>query len=146
MKPRLILMSHGHLARELANSAKMIIGETEGVYTVSMLESDGLEGTQGKLNAVLEEIGPDAPVLVCADLLSGTPCNVAVQAMYQRSGLRVLTGLNLAHHDGYRKIKKSVSLSDADIALIREILAKGVKVTAQMIPDESDASIETFLN
>lgn len=52
---------------------------------------------------------------------------------------------NLAHHDGYRKIKKSVSLSDADIALIREILAKGVKVTAQMIPDESDASIETFL-
>ena len=52
---------------------------------------------------------------------------------------------NLAHHDGYQKIKKSVSLSDADISLIREILAKGVKVTAQMIPDESNASIETFL-
>ena len=52
---------------------------------------------------------------------------------------------NLAQHDGYKKIKKSVSLSDADISLIREILAKGVKVTAQMIPDESDASIETFL-
>ena len=52
---------------------------------------------------------------------------------------------NLAHHDGYKKIKKSVSLSDADISLIREILAKGVNVTAQMIPDESDASIETFL-
>ena len=52
---------------------------------------------------------------------------------------------NLAHHDGYKKIKKSVSLSDADISLIREILAKGVNVTAQMIPDESDASIETLL-
>ena len=96
MKPKLILMSHGHLALELSRSAQMIIGETEGLYTVSMLESDGLEGTQGKLNAVLEEIGPDVPVLVCADLLSGTPCNVAVQAMYQRPGLRVLTGLNLA--------------------------------------------------
>lgn len=53
---------------------------------------------------------------------------------------------NLAHHEGLRKIKKSVSLSEEDIAMIRGILAKGVKVTAQMIPDESDASIETFLN
>ena len=52
---------------------------------------------------------------------------------------------NLAHHEGLRKIKKSVSLSEDDIGQIREIIAKGIPVTAQMIPDESDASIETFL-
>ena len=52
---------------------------------------------------------------------------------------------NLAHKEGQRKIKKSVSLCETDIALIREILASGVKVTAQMIPDESDTSIETYL-
>lgn len=95
MKPRLILMSHGYLAEELYKSAQMIVGEIEGLFTIPMLENDGLEGTQGKLQAVLEKIGPDAPVLVCVDLFSGTPCNVAVQAMYQRPGLRVLTGLNL---------------------------------------------------
>lgn len=52
---------------------------------------------------------------------------------------------NLAHAEGLRKIKKSVSLSEGDIAVIQAILASGVKVTAQMIPDESDAGIETFL-
>lgn len=52
---------------------------------------------------------------------------------------------NLAHAEGQRKIKKSVSLSEEDIALIRSILGAGVKVTAQMVPDESDTSIETFL-
>ena len=52
---------------------------------------------------------------------------------------------NLAHHEGLQKIKKSVSLSGEDIELIRQMIAKGVRVTAQMIPDESDASIETFL-
>lgn len=52
---------------------------------------------------------------------------------------------NLAHQEGLRKIKKSVSLSEVDIATIQSIIAGGVKVTAQMIPDESDASIETFL-
>ena len=140
MKPRLILMSHGHLARELANSAKMIIGETEGLYTVSMLESDGLEGTQGKLSAVLAEIGPDAPVLVCADLLSGTPCNVAVQAMYQRPGLRVLTGLNLA-----MAIEYAVSdLEDVDelAAYLREVGQSGVRLVERPQASEGEEGYE----
>lgn len=52
---------------------------------------------------------------------------------------------NLAYHEGLQKIKKSVSLSQEDIELIRQMIAMGICVTAQMIPDESDASIETFL-
>ena len=95
MKPRLILMSHGHLAEELHRSAQMIMGEIDGLSTVSMLESDGLDGTRAKLHAALEQAGSEAQVIVAADLLSGTPCNVAVQAMYERPGLRVITGLNL---------------------------------------------------
>lgn len=51
---------------------------------------------------------------------------------------------NLAHQEGYHKIKKSVSVSDEDIAMLRAIMAGGVTVTAQMIPTEPDSSIETF--
>ncbi len=140
MKPKLILMSHGHLALELSRSAQMIIGETEGLYTVSMLESDGLEGTQSKLNAVLEEIGPDAPVLVCADLLSGTPCNVAVQAMYQRPNLRVLTGLNLA-----MAIEYAVSdLEDVDelAAYLQEVGQTGVRLVERPQASEGEEGYE----
>lgn len=60
----------------------------------------------------------------------------------------VLPGINvgnLAHKEGQTKIKKSVSLSEEDIAMIREMIAGGLRITAQMVPDESDASIETFL-
>ena len=94
MKPKLILMSHGHLAQELHKSAQMIMGEIDGLFTVSMLESDGLDGTRAKFQAVMEQAG-GGPVIVTADLLSGTPCNVAVQAMFEHPGLRVITGLNL---------------------------------------------------
>lgn len=52
---------------------------------------------------------------------------------------------NLAHTEGATKIKRSVSLTDEDIAIIKELTASGLKITAQMIPDESDASIESFL-
>lgn len=95
MKARLILISHGELAVEAKRSAEMIVGHMEGLYAIAMKESNGLEGTRKKLWDVLEEIGPDAQVVIVADIMSGTPCNVAVQAMYERSGVQVLTGLNL---------------------------------------------------
>ena len=95
MKPKLILMSHGHLAEELQHSAEMIMGEIDGLFSIAMLESDGLDGTRRKLREVLDRLGDGAQVIIAADLLSGTPCNVAVQAMYERPGLRVITGLNL---------------------------------------------------
>lgn len=52
---------------------------------------------------------------------------------------------NLAHREGQRKIKNSVSLSDADIADLRQLLAQGIRVKAQMVPNEPDVGIETFL-
>ena len=52
---------------------------------------------------------------------------------------------NLSHSEGLNKIKNSVSLSNEDIGTIREIIAAGISVTAQMVPNESGASIETFL-
>jgi len=95
MKPNLILMSHGRLAEELYRSAQMIMGEVDGAFTICMTESDGLEGTRAKFKQVMDTVGSEAKVLVCVDLLSGTPCNVAVQAMYEYPHLRVITGLNL---------------------------------------------------
>lgn len=96
MKPRLILISHGDLSREMVASAEMIVGEIEHLYTVCMNERDGLDGTTAKLDAVFDQIDKDAPVLIIADILAGTPANVAVQAMYSRGNVRVLTGMCLA--------------------------------------------------
>ena len=53
---------------------------------------------------------------------------------------------NASFKDGKVKVKKSVNLFEEEIAMINEIIASGVKVTAQMLPNETDASIEVFLN
>lgn len=52
---------------------------------------------------------------------------------------------NVAKREGSRAIKKSVNLTEADIADIREMTDKGVKITAQMLPNESDQSILNML-
>ena len=52
---------------------------------------------------------------------------------------------NVAKKEDAIQIKKSVHLTKNDISLIKNMIANGIKVTAQMIPNESDQSIEIYL-
>ena len=52
---------------------------------------------------------------------------------------------NVAQREGSKQIKKSVNLTEQDIVEIKDIIAKGIPVTAQMIPNESDQSILNYL-
>lgn len=52
---------------------------------------------------------------------------------------------NIAKKEDAIQIKKSVHLTKDDISLIKNMIANGIKVTAQMIPNESDQSIEIYL-
>ena len=51
---------------------------------------------------------------------------------------------NASFKEGKKKVKKSVNLFEDEIEIIKEIIASGVNVTAQMLPNETDQSIEVF--
>lgn len=52
---------------------------------------------------------------------------------------------NTPHKEGQKKIKNSVSLSDQDIADIKNLTGRGLEITAQMIPNDPPADIRSFL-
>lgn len=52
---------------------------------------------------------------------------------------------NVAKREGSRPIKNSVNVTEQDVADIHAILDKGIPVTAQMIPNESDQTILNYL-
>lgn len=73
--------------------------------------------------------------------------NIADMAKLIREGVeigRVNVG-NVAKREGSKNIKKSVNLTEQDIADIHEMIDAGHEVTAQMIPNESDQSILNYL-
>lgn len=73
--------------------------------------------------------------------------NIGDMAELIRQGVeidRVNMG-NVAKREGSRNIKKSVNLTEKDIAEIHEMIDSGHSVTAQMIPNESDQSILNYL-
>lgn len=95
MRPTLIVTSHGKMAEETLNSAKMIVGEMENVYVVSMSDDDGLTGTSDKFDAILTQLPSDSQLVVLADLKGGTPCNVAMMKASLYPAMEVVSGLNL---------------------------------------------------
>ncbi|MCC0655976.1 PTS sugar transporter subunit IIA [Clostridioides sp. ES-S-0123-01] len=88
-------MSHGNMAEEVLNSAKMIIGDTINYPTVNMKQDDGIEGTIKKLKKALEVYKESSEITIMVDLIGGTPCNAALLEASIDSRIKIISGLNL---------------------------------------------------
>lgn len=95
MKPYFLLISHGDFAKELLRSGEMIVGPIDEAKALSMNAEEGKEGLLKKVREALEALPPERPLLIAVDILSGTPCNVAVEVMAARNRTAVVAGLNL---------------------------------------------------
>ncbi|WP_125702635.1 PTS system mannose/fructose/N-acetylgalactosamine-transporter subunit IIB [Lacticaseibacillus daqingensis] len=52
---------------------------------------------------------------------------------------------NMSAKAGTHAVKKSVNVTDEQVALFNRLMADGVTITAQMVPDDQAASLATFL-
>lgn len=95
MENKIILMSHGMMAKEMLNSARMILGDQIDYPVVCMSSDDGINGTKDKLMKILNQITGDKKIIILADLMGGTPANVASMEALVDSRISVITGMNL---------------------------------------------------
>lgn len=139
MRPVIIIMSHGNLAQELVNSAKMIIGEMKNVFTICMQDHDGLEGTNQKLSMALQPFNNETSIIILADLKGGTPCNVAVMKMNQYQQLRVISGVNLP-----MLIEASLSELETSDALSKFLTDVGKFAVENITPIEISSEVDGY--
>ncbi|PFC77232.1 PTS mannose/fructose/sorbose transporter subunit IIB [Bacillus cereus] len=78
-------------------------------------------------------------------LIVKTP-EILVQLMNGGLALKEVNVGNMSSRPGTTQIKKSISMTENEKVAVQQLLSQDVKVTAQMVPEESDASIEGFLN
>lgn len=134
MEKQIILMSHGMMAQEVLHSAKMIVGDQINYPVVCMTPDDGIDGTMTKLNQILSELPEDKEVIVIADLLGGTPANVASMKAAERPHLKVVTGMNLG------MVLESFFLLDSDhlAEQLVNIGSQGVSIVGTKVIDSED--------
>ncbi|EIP8442104.1 PTS sugar transporter subunit IIB [Enterococcus faecalis] len=90
----IVLISHGSMAEGVKVSLEMIVGRQEHVHTVSLRpDSDNLH-FEKELNEKMKAL--NGTTLIIADLLGGTPCNVATKNYLNVDGVEIIAGMTLS--------------------------------------------------
>lgn len=91
----IIISAHGNFAKELLNSAEMIMGKQENVVTVSFKPGENTENLKEKYNNSLSNFNSSNEVLILVDLFGGSPYNAAFEIAMKNKKVNILTGVNL---------------------------------------------------
>jgi len=89
-----LILTHGGLAVELLQAARVIAGELPGFEALALSWDDDAEAARRKLNATLPRLDHGDGVLILTDIYGGTPWNVAL-GLRESGKVEVLSGVNL---------------------------------------------------
>lgn len=92
---QIIVTTHGGLARELVNTAKLIVGDQQDLASVCLEMHEGIEDLKRKLTSVIKPVEYDSDgCLMLVDMFGGTPSNVSMILAHEYP-IQVVAGVNL---------------------------------------------------
>ena len=86
-----LIVTHGKLAEEFVNSAKMIIGKVSDLFFVNFLKDMTPETLENKIS---EFIIDDSNIVIFTDLFGGTCLNVTSKFI-NKNNIEVISGVNM---------------------------------------------------
>jgi PTS system mannose-specific IIA component len=89
-----LVVTHGHLGRELVAAAEMIVGEISHIKSVSIGWHDDVNDAQKDIEKHITEVDSGSGVLLLTDMFGGTPSNIAL-SFHNPGVVDVVTGVNL---------------------------------------------------
>lgn len=89
----IILISHGSMAEGVKASLEMIVGKQDHVHVVA-LTPDG-DNRQFEEELIKKMKALNGSSLIIADLLGGTPCNVALSNYLESENVEIIAGMSL---------------------------------------------------
>jgi len=89
-----LVVSHGHLARELVAAAEMIVGEISHMQAVTIGWHDDVNDARKEIEKRIAEVDKGAGVLILTDMFGGTPSNIAF-SFHDPGKVDIVTGVNL---------------------------------------------------
>lgn len=89
----IILISHGSMAEGVKASLEMIVGKQDHVHVVA-LTPDG-DNRQFEKELLKKMKALNGSSLIIADLLGGTPCNIALSNYLESENVEIIAGMSL---------------------------------------------------
>lgn len=118
-----VIVTHGRLARELAEATARIVGPTEALEAVTLGWDDEVSDARQQIEAAIAAVDRGAGVLIFTDMFGGTPTNVSLSFL-DTGKVEIVTGVNLP------MLVKMTSLQHQEIPLLeaaRRVRDRGQK-------------------
>lgn len=107
----LVLVAHGHLAKELIVAMEHIVGPQSKVEAICVSSDDKLLEYERDITKAIERVRAKSGVLVLTDMFGGTPFNLAISNL-NRSDLEVVAGVNLPMLVKFATCRSNCSLQE----------------------------------
>lgn len=112
----LLIITHSHLAKELLEAARFIIGSVEAAECISIETAKDNKKLRNIIKSKIKSLDQGKGVLILVDMFGGTPSNLALSFL-QKDSAEVVTGVNLPMVLAIAHNRKGKSLAQvADIA------------------------------
>lgn len=92
---RVLITSHGGMAKGMVESVRMLVGEQEHLDVVTFEEEMGTDELEERYREVLGDASDDRQHLVFCDIMGGSPFNVVSRFSYKNDNIAVIYGMNL---------------------------------------------------
>lgn len=89
----IILISHGSMAEGVKASLEMIVGKQDHVHVVALTPDGDNRQFEEELLKKMKALNGSS--LIIADLLGGTPCNVALSNYLESENVEIIAGMTL---------------------------------------------------
>ena len=94
-KIRIILVSHGNLAKAMLENVEMLMGPQENIGAYSLMRNENPDDFMTLLRNEISLHGKENVIFI-SDLMNGTPCNILMMMTRDYPDLYHITGMNLA--------------------------------------------------
>ena len=108
----LVLVTHGHLAREFRAALEHVVGPQKQVETVSIGPDDDIEQRRKDIIAAVTKVDLGDGVVILTDMFGGTPSNLAISVMNEAK-VDVVAGINLPMLIKLVSVRETASLEQA---------------------------------
>lgn len=140
----IVLISHGEMAKGVKSSVEMIVGKQGNLHVVS-LRADG-DNLQFEKELADKMKALTGSTLIIADLLGGTPCNVATKNYLNADGIEIIAGMTLsivieAIVNQQASVKELLDLAEKNIIDVKAGMNKAEKKLLRKVKRKSKGII-----
>jgi PTS system mannose-specific IIA component len=90
----LVLVTHGHLAREFIAATEHVVGPQRNMVAICIGPDDDMDSRREEILETVRRVDEGDGVIVLTDMFGGTPSNLAI-SIIDKAPVEVIAGVNL---------------------------------------------------